>query len=111
MVESQTYDLDLIFHALADPTRRAMLRSLSEHEKAVTDVAQPFQMSLAAVSKHVKVLERAKLIRRRRSGSFYYLSLNKDAMLSIEEWVISQRKFWPTQLGSLKRFIEEENDA
>lgn len=109
MVESRKYDLDLIFQALSDPTRRSMLNSLSLHETAITEVAKPFAMSLAAVSKHVKVLERARLVNRRREGSFSYLSFNSEAMLSADQWIEHYRKFWEGQLNSLKTFVEKES--
>jgi DNA-binding transcriptional ArsR family regulator len=108
MVESLRYDLDLVFQALADPTRRAMLKTLSRRERAITEVAKPFRMSLAAVSKHVKVLERAKLVHRRREGSYSYLSLNSEAMMSADQWMEYYRQFWSGRLGALKQMIEKD---
>ena len=87
------YDLDLIFQALADPTRRAILKNLSRRERAITKVAEPFDMSLVAVAKHVKVLERARLIDRRREGSFSYLKLNAQTLSAADEWIGHYRKF------------------
>lgn len=111
MVKSRKYELDRIFQALSDPSRRAMLRSISEGEKGVTEVAKPFRrMSLAAASKHIKVLERAKLIHRRKEGSFSYLSLNAEALRSAEEWMEYYRKFWNSRLDKLKNFLEGEED-
>ncbi|MEI1318014.1 ArsR/SmtB family transcription factor [Leptospira venezuelensis] len=107
MVESKKYDLDLIFQALSDPTRRAMLRSLSKKERVITEIAKPFEMSLAAASKHIKVLEKARLVNRRKEGSFSYLSLNGKAMLSADRWIQHYRKFWEDQLDSLKELLEE----
>src|SRR5579884_3519794 len=102
-------DLDRIFRALADPTRRAILRSLSEGERTVTELAAAFRkMTLAAVSKHIQVLERARLVRRRRTGSYYHIELDARALQSAEEWVAYYRRFWDAQLDSLKHFIEEE---
>src|ERR1700737_543674 len=98
MVESRAYKLDLIFQALADPTRRAILKNLSRRERGITELAKPFPMSLAAVSKHVRVLERARLIHRRREGSFSYLSLNGEAMLTADRWIEHYRKFWEGRL-------------
>ncbi|TGL62066.1 ArsR/SmtB family transcription factor [Leptospira sarikeiensis] len=108
MVESKVYDLDLIFQALSDPTRRAMLRSLSKKERVITEIAEPFEMSLAAASKHIKVLERAKLVHRRKEGSFSYLSLNSKAMMSADKWIGYYRRFWEEQLDSLKNLLEGE---
>jgi DNA-binding transcriptional ArsR family regulator len=105
-----TYDLDNIFRALADPTRRAILRRLSEGERTVTELASQFKkMTLAAVSKHIQVLERAKLVRRRRTGSFYHIRLDAEALRSAEEWVGYYQQFWTTQLDALKTYIEGEN--
>ena len=106
MVKS-TYDLDLIFQALADPTRRAILNSLSRSERAVTEVADPFNMSLVAVSKHIKVLERAQLVHRRWEGNFSYLSLNAEAMLTANQWMEYYRKFWEQSLDRLENYLKE----
>lgn len=108
MVKSRAYDLNLIFRALADPTRRAILKTLSRSERAIGEVAEPFDMSLVAVSKHVKVLERARLIHRRWEGSSSYLSLNPEAIMTAEEWTGYYRQFWESRLDSLKDFIEKE---
>ncbi len=108
MVESRTYNLDRIFHALSDPTRRSILKTLSSHEAGITEIAKPFDMSLAAVSKHVKVLEQANLIHRRRDGSFSYLRINGQAMLAADEWIEYYRGFWEDHLDALKDFIEGE---
>ena len=107
MVKSSEYDLDLIFQALADPTRRAMLKSLSRHERAVTELAEPFDMSLVAASKHVKVLERAGLVNRRRQGAFSYVSLNARAMKSADAWLNYYRKFWEQSLDRLDQYLQE----
>jgi DNA-binding transcriptional ArsR family regulator len=108
MVESSAYDLDLIFHALSDPTRRAILKNLTRQERAIGAVAKPFEMSLAAVSKHVKVLERARLIQRSRRGSYSYLSLNGKAMISAGHWIDHYRAIWEQRLEALARVLEEE---
>ncbi len=110
MVESiAAYNLDHIFRALADPTRRSILRMLSEGERTVTELATAFKkMTLAAVSKHIQVLERAHLIRRRRTGSYYHIRLDADALKDAQEWVAYYQRFWDTQLDALKHFVEEE---
>jgi len=107
MVKSCAYDLDLIFRALADPTRRAILRNLSRRERAVTELAEPFDMSLVAISKHVKVLERAGLVERRWAGNFSYLKLNAKAMQTADEWIEHYRKFWEQSLDRLDNFLQE----
>jgi len=108
MVESSAYDLDLIFHALSDPTRRAILKTLTRHERPISAVAKPFEMSLAAVSKHVKVLERARLVERTRRGSFSYLSLNGKAMHSAGQWLDHYRAIWEERLENLAQLLEKK---
>jgi len=108
---SHGYDLDLIFHALSDPTRRAILKSLTRHERPITAVAKPFQMSLAAVSKHVKVLERARLVRRSRRGSFSYLSLDGKAMVTAGQWIDHYRALWEERLEALAQLLEGEEKS
>lgn len=107
MVKSKDHDLDFIFRALADPTRRAILKNLSRREKAITEVAEPFDMSFVAVSKHVKVLERAGLVKRRWTGNFSYLKLNAKAMKTADEWIEYYRKFWEQSLDRLDNFLQE----
>jgi DNA-binding transcriptional ArsR family regulator len=107
MVESRSYDLDLIFHALSDPTRRAIMKNLTRREKPITEVAKPFEMSLAAVSKHVKVLERARLVNRDRRGSFSYLTLNPSAMQTAGQWIDHYRQLWEDRLDALKTLMEK----
>lgn len=109
MVKSKGYDLDLIFQALADPTRRSILKNLSLRERPMTEVALPFDMSLAAVSKHVKVLERAGLVERRWEGNFSFLSLNAKAMKTADEWLEEYRKFWEARLDALEEFLNKSN--
>jgi len=109
MVKSAAYDLDLVFRALADPTRRVILKDLARRERSVSEVARPFRMSLVAVSKHLKVLEKARLIHRRRDGSFHYLRLNPEALQSADEWLRHYEKFWTQRLDSLKQLLEQED--
>ena len=108
MVESRQAQLDLIFHALSDPTRRAILQQLTRHERPITEVAKPFGISLAAVSKHVKVLERARLVQRERRGSFSYLRLGGDALLTAQQWIDKNRTIWEDRLDALKTLMEKE---
>ena len=112
MVKSITTDLDLVFHSLADSTRRSIVQMLLEQPRlSVSEIAKPFKMSLVAISKHLKVLEKAQLLHRQKQGSFYYMSLNAEALQSAEEWLLQYQRFWNTRLDSLKNFIEntEEN--
>ena len=109
MVKSQALQLDLVFHALSDATRRAILFDVSKKEKTVSQIAKPYKMSLAAVSKHLKVLELADLIERRKEGSFQMVSLNADALKTAEEWISYYQQFWGLRLNSLKDFLEKGN--
>jgi DNA-binding transcriptional ArsR family regulator len=89
--------------ALADPTRRAILERLRRGEARVTDLARPFHMSLNSVSKHIRVLERAKLVRRRRSGREHLLSFNRQPLDDAAAWIERQRAFWNARLDALER--------
>ena len=105
MVESSRDRLDAVFHALADPTRRAMLRSLARQPSSVGDLAAPFAISLAAASKHIKMLERAELVRRTVQGRDHILSLNAGAMADAAAWIEYYRQFWEDRLASLEAFV------
>ena len=103
------YDLDLVFNALADPTRRIILRQILEGEKRVTELAKPFKMSLAAVSKHLKVLEKARLINRRMQGREYYMSFNHEALFTAVKWISLYRTFWEDRLDSLEEYLSQNH--
>ncbi|MDF3605680.1 metalloregulator ArsR/SmtB family transcription factor [Paracoccus sp. DMF-8] len=100
--------LDQIFAALADPTRRAILGMLLEDDMAVTDVAAPFQVSLAAVSKHLAVLANAGLIRQERRGRIIWCMLQPDAMRDASIWMQGFGQFDPIDLDDFERFLEVE---
>ena len=100
--------LDLTFAALADPTRRAILAMLLEDDMAVTDVAHPFHMSLAAISKHLKVLADAGLILQERRGRVTWCKLDPDAMRAASVWMQGFGQFDPVDLDALERFIAAE---
>ncbi|MHB1863141.1 MAG: ArsR/SmtB family transcription factor [Gemmatimonadaceae bacterium] len=108
MVKSRRYDLDLVFHALADPTRRGILRDLTRRERTVSELAKPHRMSLVGVSKHLKVLERARLIERRRDGSFHFMRLNPAALQSADAWLRHYERFWNDRLDALTHLLETE---
>ena len=103
--------LDRTLLALADPTRRAILQRLSTGEARVTDVAQPFSMSLNAVSKHILVLERARLVKRRKVGRDHYLSYRSGPMDAAAKWIDTTRTFWAARLDTLERLLREEDEA
>ncbi len=106
MVKRSEAALDLTFSALADPTRRSILKSLSHGEWRVTDLAEPFAMSLPAVSKHVSVLEKAGLLKRSRLGREHYLKLEAAPMRQAATWIEHYRKFWEGSLDELARYLE-----
>jgi DNA-binding transcriptional ArsR family regulator len=109
MVEQ--FALDTVFHALADPTRRAMLRSLVGGERNIGQLAQPFAMSFAAASKHVKVLEGAGLVRRRVLGRSHFCRLESKPLAAADEWLRFYEGFWTDQLDGLDAMLREEDDA
>jgi DNA-binding transcriptional ArsR family regulator len=111
MVKSNAARLDSIFHALADPTRRRILRDVADGEKTVSEVARPFALTLAAVSKHLNVLEDAELIARKRRGSFQIVRLNAKKMRPATEWLAFYEKFWNERLDSMVKFLEEKDNA
>lgn len=100
--------LSNVFAALADPTRRAILSMLLEDDMAVTDVAEPFQMSLAAISKHLTVLSEAGLISREKRGRVIWCKLEPDAMKLASVWMQGFGQFDPVDLDAFERFLEDE---
>lgn len=108
MVKSNAARLDSVFHALSDPTRRSILRDVAREEKTIGEIARPYRMSLAAVSKHVHVLEAADLIARERRGSFQIVRLKPQTLRSAQEWLAYYEKFWNRQLDALQTYLEGE---
>lgn len=102
--------LDNTMLALADPTRRAILQRLASGETRVTDLAAPFAISLNAVSKHIRILERANLVRRRRAGREHLLSLDPKPLDEAAAWIEQQRQFWNASLDALERALAEHDD-
>ncbi len=102
-------DLDQTLTALADPTRRAILHRLSNGDARVTELAQPFAISLNAVSKHIRVLERARLVRRRRSGRDHYLSINPKPLDEASAWLEAQRARWTARLDALDDVLKAQD--
>jgi len=103
--------LDAAFHALADPTRRGMLASLALGEKSVGELAAPFAMSFAGASKHVKVLEGAGLIARRKVGRMQLCSLNAEPLAEAEQWLRQWEKFWTVRLDRLQVLVEADEES
>ena len=106
MVELPVASLDSVFHALSDATRRAILRDVSREARTVGQIAEPYNMSLAAVSKHLQVLERADLIRREKKGNFRIVQLNADSLRAAQEWLAYYETFWTGQLDALQNYLE-----
>lgn len=111
MVEFQTHHLDAVFHALSDPTRRAMLRRLTEGEHSVSDLATPFNMSLAGASKHIKVLESAGLVRRHVQGRTHMCQLEAARLAEAQEWLRTYERFWTSRLDDLEEILRDEDRA
>jgi DNA-binding transcriptional ArsR family regulator len=103
--------LDAALVALADPTRRAILRRLTKGEATVTEIAAPFALSLNAVSKHIRLLERARLVERRRSGREHFLSFNPSPLDDVAAWIEAQRAFWTARLDALDALLKVEDVA
>ena len=100
--------LDNIFSALADPTRRAILQMLLEDDMAVTDIAEPFEISLAAVSKHLAILARAGLIAQEKRGRIKWCKLEPDALKAASVWMQGFGQFEPVNLDAFECFLETE---
>ena len=100
-------DLSQVFHALADPTRRAILARLALGETSVTELAAPFAMSLPAVSKHLKVLEKAQLIERGREAQWRPCKLAPQPLKDVSSWLEQYRRFWDESLDRLEDYLKE----
>jgi DNA-binding transcriptional ArsR family regulator len=109
MVELDTARLDAVFHALGDATRRRMLRDLTRGERTVSELAEPFAMSLAAASKHIKALEAAGLIRREVRGRTHLCSLAPGPLASAHQWLGFYERFWTGRLDVLDRLLREDD--
>lgn len=99
--------LDRTFAALADPTRRRILQHLARGDKCVTHLARPHAISLPAVSKHLRVLEKAGLIRRRRDGRTHHLTLEAKPMKQASQWIEEYRKFWEGSFDRLDDYLKQ----
>jgi DNA-binding transcriptional ArsR family regulator len=110
MVELQTPQLDSVFHALGDATRRRMLLELAHGERSVSQLAEPFDISLAAASKHIKALENAGLIRREVRWRTHVCRLAPAPLASAHEWLSFYERFWTDRLDVLDRLLRQEDD-
>jgi DNA-binding transcriptional ArsR family regulator len=102
--------LDAVFHALGDRTRRALLARLASRPARITELARPFDMSLPAVSRHIRVLENAGLIARSVDGRVHQCSLAAAPMKTAEAWLDRYRRFWEGSLDALARLVEAQNE-
>jgi len=107
MVNSRSAPLDETFFALSDPTRRAIVASLAEGESSVADLAKPFRLSAPAISKHLRVLERADLVRQRREGRIRRCRLNPGPLREASDYVAAYRRFWGGQFDRLDDYLRQ----
>lgn len=109
MLQYEPPQLDAIFHALGDPTRRRMLRSLADGEQTVGQLAEPFSISLWAASKHIKALESAGLVRRDVRGRTHVCSLDPKPLAGAHEWLGFYQRFWTERVDVLERLLREDD--
>jgi DNA-binding transcriptional ArsR family regulator len=107
MAEAANDNLSRVFAALADPTRRAILERLSRGEAGVLEIAKPFRMSLPAISKHLKVLEKAKLIKRGKDAQYRPATLDAKALKQANDWIADYRQFWEESFERLDEYLKE----
>jgi DNA-binding transcriptional ArsR family regulator len=107
MVKYQSTSLDSTFAALADPTRRTILARLARGQSSVTELAEPHAMSLPAISKHLRVLEDAGLLKREKDGRVHRCQLNARPMKQAAKWIAQYERFWEGQFDSLAKFLNE----
>lgn len=107
MVKCSPRLLNRTFSALADPTRRRILEHLAGGDRCVTDLAKPYNMSLPAVSKHLRVLERAGLVRRSRCGRVHSLKLEAKPLQQAQQWIEEYRRFWEDNFDRLETYLNE----
>jgi DNA-binding transcriptional ArsR family regulator len=107
MVEHSVAALDAAYGALASDVRRTIVQQLVERERRVTDLAQPFDLSLQAVSKHIRVLEGAGMVRRRVDGRTHWLSLNPTPLAAAADWIAATRAFWEQRLDALEDVLAQ----
>jgi DNA-binding transcriptional ArsR family regulator len=111
MVEYQSVRLDAVFHALSDRTRRTMLRRLAEGEQTVSELAAPHAMSLAGASKHLKVLEKAGLVRRRIEGRTHWCRLEPGRLAEADAWLRYYERFWTSRLDALEDLLRTQDSG
>ena len=110
MVKYREYELDQVFHALSDSTRRAILARLAKGDAVVSELAEPFDMSLPAISKHLGVLEKAGLLQRHKNGRIRRCELVAAPLETASDWIQVYQQFWDAQLNSLASYLEDNNN-
>ena len=108
MVKYSDSELNKVFHALSDTTRRAILARLADGDQVVTELAEPFEMSLPAISKHISVLEKAGLLHRHKDGRIRRCQLNAGPLENAADWIKYYRQFWEARLDSLAEYLENK---
>ncbi|MDQ3014869.1 MAG: metalloregulator ArsR/SmtB family transcription factor [bacterium] len=109
MVE-YTAELDRVFNSLADPTRRDILKRVAKKELSVSEVAEPYKLTFAAISKHLKVLEKAKLIEKRRQGTHQYIALSPPGLEEAAKYLERYRELWEEKFDRLDKILKVENE-
>lgn len=109
-MDDQSERLDSVFHALSDPTRRAIVSLLAQKPYCITELVPPFSMSLAAISKHVKSLERAGIVHREVKGRNHICNLNADALNEAFTWLAGYEQFWCQRLNALEEVLRREDN-
>jgi DNA-binding transcriptional ArsR family regulator len=110
-LSAQAARLDRVFHALGDPSRLAMVELLSRGPASVTELAEPFDMALPSVMKHLRVLEDGRLVRSKKSGRVRTYQLEPHVLATIDKWVSSRRATWNQRFDRLDRLLSEDDDA
>jgi DNA-binding transcriptional ArsR family regulator len=105
------HSLDQVFHALSDPTRRAMVERLSAGPASVSELGAPFPVSLSAIGQHLRVLEESGLVRSSKAGRVRTVELSPETLLGAEQWFTSHRKRWAERLDRLGALLEEDDDT
>ena len=111
MVECCSTELDRVFSAIADPTRRAILRKLSLRPATINEIAEPFPVSLNAISKHLMVLERAGLLHREIRGREHHIRINSDPLRDANHWLEQYREFWERRMDALETYVAKKYRA
>jgi DNA-binding transcriptional ArsR family regulator len=107
MVDYKADSLDTVLMALADPTRRSILKRLARGESTVNEIAEPYGITLAGVSKHIQVLEKAKLVIKRKEGRVQHCRLNPQPLGAVAKLLIEYKQFWESQFDALEKYLHE----